>query len=128
MKTIRKIEAALPTVPVRKKVAAYARISEEKGRTLHSLAAQVSFYSNLIQSKAEWEYAGVYADSGVSGTTDSRSEFRRMLDDCEAGKIDIILANIKTRYLIQSYLWVQSSKSLVTRGFGDFSISGHRAS
>lgn len=41
---------------------------------------------------------------------------------------DTLVVNIKTRYLIQSYLWVQSSKSLVTRGFGDFSISGHRAS
>ena len=82
-------------------MAAYARISEEKGRTLHSLAAQVSYYSELIQSRREWEYAGVYADGGISGTTDSRAEFQRMLVDCETGKIDIILTNIKIPYLIQ---------------------------
>lgn len=98
MKLIRKIEAALPTAPVRKKVAAYARISEEKGRTLHSLAAQVSYYSELIQSRGEWEYAGVYADGGISGTTDSRAEFQRMLADCETGKIDIILTKSISRF------------------------------
>ena len=40
----------------------------------------------------------------------------------------VLLMNIKTWYLIQSYLWVQSSKSLATRGFGDFAFSWHRAS
>jgi len=98
MKMIQKIEASLPSAPVRKKVAAYARISEEKGRTLHSLAAQVSYYSELIQSRREWEYAGVYADGGISGTTDSRAEFQRMLADCEAGKIDIIMTKSISRF------------------------------
>ena len=56
----------------------------------HSLSAQVSYYSSLIQKNPEWEYAGVYADDFVSGTgTAKRDEFKRMLDDCEAGKIGI---------------------------------------
>ena len=46
MKKISKIEPKIPIMPTRKKVAAYARISEEKGRTLHSLSAQVSHYSS----------------------------------------------------------------------------------
>ena len=98
MKSIQKIEASLPAMPARKKVAAYARISEETGRTLHSLAAQVSYYSELIQSRGEWEYAGVYADGGISGTTSSRAEFQRMLADCDAGKIDIILTKSISRF------------------------------
>lgn len=99
MKMIRKIETSPPAAaPVRKRVAAYARISEEKGRTLHSLAAQVSYYSELIQSRGEWEYVGVYADGGISGTTDNRAEFRRMLVDCEKRKIDIILTKSISRF------------------------------
>lgn len=98
MKMIRKIEASLPAAPSRKKVAAYARISEEKGRTMHSLAAQVSYYSNLIQSRGDWEYAEVYADGGISGTTDNRAEFRRLIADCDAGKIDIILTKSISRF------------------------------
>ena len=106
MKRIRKIEATLPTTPRRKRVAAYARISEEKGRTMHSLAAQVSYYSELIQSRSEWEYAGVYADSGISGTTDTRKEFQRLLADCDDGKIDIILT--KSTVDLHAILWICS--------------------
>ena len=98
MRKISKLEVKLPQLPERKKVAAYARISEEKGRTLHSLSAQVSFYSSFIQNHREWQYAGVYADEGISGTTDDRAEFRRMLEDCEKGKIDIILTKSISRF------------------------------
>ena len=41
---------------------------------------------------------------------------------------DTLVVNIKTRYLIQSHLWVQSSKSLVIRGFGDFAFWECKAS
>lgn len=98
MRKVSKLEAKLPQLPERKKVAAYARVSEEKGRTLHSLSAQISFYSSYIQKHREWQYAGVYADGGISGTTDNRAEFRRMLDDCEQGKIDIILTKSISRF------------------------------
>ena len=98
MRTVRKIEVTAPIAPTRKKVAAYARVSEEKGRTMHSLAAQISFYSDFIQKHGEWEYVGVYADGGISGTTDNRDEFKRLLADCDAGKIDIILTKSVSRF------------------------------
>ena len=63
MRKITKIEKSVPTLPTRKRVAAYARISEEKGRTLNSLSAQVSYYSAYIQKRPEWEYVGVYAEA-----------------------------------------------------------------
>jgi site-specific DNA recombinase len=99
MRKISKIEHAIPTVPKRKKVAAYTRVSEEKGRTLHSLSAQVSFYNNLIQKNPDWEYVGVYTDGGITGTsTESRAEFQRMLADCDAGKIDVVLTKSISRF------------------------------
>ena len=52
----------VPEIPKKKNVAAYCRVSSGKDAMLHSLAAQVSYYSELIQSHGEWEYAGVYAD------------------------------------------------------------------
>ena len=92
MPNLRKIEAAVPAIREKKKVAAYARVSMQSERMLHSLSAQVSYYSGLIQKNPDWEYAGVYADDFISGTnTVKRDEFKRMLADCEAGKIDIIL-------------------------------------
>ena len=92
MKTVEKIERKLPVLKTRKRVAAYARVSMESERMQHSLSAQVSYYSALIQKNPEWEYAGVFADYGISGTgTKKREEFNRMLAECEAGNIDIIL-------------------------------------
>ena len=99
MRKINKIEPTLPVLPTRKKVAAYARVSVETERLHHSLSAQVSYYSELIQANPEWEYVGVYADDGITGTKASkREEFQRMLDDCEAGKIDIILTKSISRF------------------------------
>lgn len=99
MRTIRKIEQSIPNLRQRKKVAAYARVSVESERMHHSLSAQVSYYSSLIQKNPEWEYAGVYADYGISGTgIKKRQEFQRMLEDAENGKIDLILTKSIQRF------------------------------
>ena len=99
MRIINKIEPKVPQMPARKKVAAYARVSMESERLQHSLSAQVSYYSSLIQKNPSWEYAGVYADDAVTGTkAEAREEFNRMLADCESGKIDIILTKSISRF------------------------------
>ncbi len=99
MRKISKIEPKLPVIQARKKVAAYARVSRDTERLMHSVSAQVSYYSALIQKNPEWEYAGVYADMGISGMdTSKRGEFLRMLADCEEGKIDIILTKSISRF------------------------------
>lgn len=99
MRTIRKITAPVQALPSRKRVAAYARVSMETERLHHSLSAQISYYSKLIQSRPDWIYAGVYADEGISGTkTNTRPELQRLLADCEAKKIDIILVKSISRF------------------------------
>lgn len=99
MAKISRIEPKMPKVRRRKKVAAYARVSRDTERLMHSVSAQVSYYSDLIQKNPEWEYAGVFADYGISGTgTAKRSEFLRMLEECEAGRIDIILTKSISRF------------------------------
>lgn len=71
----------------------------ESERLQHSLSAQISYYSELIQKNPAWEYVGVYADDGVTGTkAEAREEFNRMLVDCKAGKIDIILTKSISRF------------------------------
>lgn len=99
MAKITKVEQRIKTPARRKKVCAYARVSMDSERMKHSLSAQVSYYSKLIQSNPEWEYAGVFADYGISGTgIDKRREFNRMLEECEAGHIDIILTKSIQRF------------------------------
>ena len=99
MKKIERIEPTIPQIKRKKKVAAYARVSMETDRLNHSLSAQVSYYSQLIQKNPEWEYAGVYADSFISGTsTKNRTEFQRLIADCEAGKVNLILTKSISRF------------------------------
>lgn len=99
MPKIQRIEATKPLLPERKKVAAYARVSVDTKQLMHSLSAQISYYSDLIQRTPEWEYAGVYADAGITGTDAKvRPKFQQMIADCEAGKIDIILTKSISRF------------------------------
>ena len=62
LRKVTKIEQKVTQMPARKKVAAYARVSMETDRLLHSLSAQISYYSDLIQKHNDWQYVGVYAD------------------------------------------------------------------
>lgn len=99
MKKISKIEPKIPIQPKRKRVAAYVRVSRSTDRLLHSAAAQISYYNDLIQNNPEWIFAGVYADTGISGlSTADRNEFARLLADCDSDKIDIILCKSISRF------------------------------
>ena len=83
----------------RLKVAAYARVSMLTDNLQHSLANQVSYYTKLINSRADWKFAGVYADAGISGTRmTKRKEFQRLIADCEKGLIDMVLVKSISRF------------------------------
>lgn len=99
MKKVTKIEPSLPTVQRKKRVAAYVRVSKEVDRLKHSLSSQISYYNDMIQRNPEWEFVRVYADEFISGTgTAKRTEFQRMISDCESGNIDIILTKSISRF------------------------------
>lgn len=56
-------------------------------------------YANYIKSNEEWEFAGIFADDGISGTnTKKRDEFNRMIDECMAGNIDMIITKSISRF------------------------------
>ena len=80
------------------RVAAYARVSSGKDSMLHSLSAQVSCYSDMIQKHPGWLYCGVYADEALTGTKEARESFQRLLTDCRAGKIDLVITKSISRF------------------------------
>ena len=117
MRKITKLERRTTALPTRKKVAAYARVSKDTKRLMHSVSEQISYYSSLIQKNPEWDYAGVYADCGITGTlTDSRAEFKRMISDCEDGKIDIILTKSISRFARNTVDLLEKVRHLKTIG------------
>lgn len=97
MKIVTEIGAIAPIKKL-KKVCAYARVSKDKDAMLQSLSSQVSHYNKLISSNPEWQFAGVYADEGISGTKEDRPEFVRMIEDAKAGKIDMIITKSISRF------------------------------
>ena len=69
---VERVESHIPAQPKALRVCAYARVSTGKDAMLHSLSAQVSYYSNMIQSHSGWLYCGVYSDEAVTGTKRER--------------------------------------------------------
>lgn len=95
---VRKLDTKLPVQPKILNVAAYGRVSSGKDAMLHSLAAQVSYYSEVIRNRPDWNYCGVYADEALTGTKEDRENFQQLLADCRAGKIDMIITKSISRF------------------------------
>lgn len=98
------------------RVAAYARVSSGKEAMLHSLSAQVSYYSDLIQKHPGWQYCGVYADEALTGTKDTRENFQRLLNDCRAGKIDLIITKSISRFARNTVTLLETVRELKLLG------------
>lgn len=83
----------------RRRVAAYARVSTDMEEQTSSYEAQIDYYTAHIASRPEWEFAGMYSDEGISGTsTKNRIGFQRMIADAMAGTIDLILTKSVSRF------------------------------
>lgn len=81
------------------RVCAYCRVSSKSEEQLTSYETQVAVYTERISSEPEWEFAGIYADRGVSATQMAqRKEFLRMLSDCEKGLIDCVICKSLSRF------------------------------
>lgn len=119
-KTIRKLQHPAALQPKRKRVAAYARVSSGKDAMLRSLSAQVSYYSELIQSREDWEFAGIYADEALTGTKDTRPEFQRLLTDCRAGLIDMVVTKSISRFARNVLTLLQTTRELKALGVDVF--------
>ena len=103
-------------MPLLTRVAGYARVSCGKDEMLHSLAAQVSYYRDFIQQNPEWVYAGVYADEALTGTKDSRPEFQRLLTDCRAGRIDVVITKSISRFARNTVTLLETVRELKALG------------
>ena len=106
----------LPTMPQPKRVAAYARVSSGKDAMLHSLSAQVEYYSTYIRHHPGWEYVGVYADEAKTGTKDSRENFQRMLADCRKGRIDHVITKSVSRFARNTVTLLETVRELKNMG------------
>ena len=81
------------------KVAAYCRVSTDMADQLHSLSAQIKYFTEYISNHEDYELIEFFYDEGITGTsTKKRDGFNRMIADCEEGKIDLILTKEVSRF------------------------------
>ena len=81
------------------RVAAYCRVSTDSEEQINSYKNQLAYYTEKINEKVEWKFAGVYADEGITGTSmKHREDFKRMLRACREGRIDLILCKSVSRF------------------------------
>ena len=99
------------------KVAAYARVSTEQDEQQSSYETQVDYYTRYIRSNPDWEFAGIYADEGITGTNTKRREgFNRMVSDAKAGKINLILTKSISRFARNTVDTLQTVRELKALG------------
>lgn len=81
------------------RVAAYCRVSTDSDEQATSYEVQIEHYTDFIKKNPEWAFAGIFADDGISGTnTKKREEFNRMIDECMAGNIDMVITKSISRF------------------------------
>lgn len=97
--TINRETAAPIGSPVKRKVAAYARVSTDHEEQQSSYEAQCDYYTKLIRSRDDWEFAGIFSDEGVTGTCMAKRDgFNAMVAAALAGDIDLILTKSVSRF------------------------------
>lgn len=109
-----------PILKKRKRVAAYARVSSGKDAMLHSLSAQISYYSAMIQKHPGWEFAGVFADEAKTGTRDGRENFQKLLQACREKQVDMVITKSISRFARNTVTLLATVRELKALGVDVF--------
>ena len=105
----------------RLRVAPYCRVSTDKEEQLTSYEAQIEYYTAKIAENPDWTMVRLYADEGISGTSmKKRKEFLKLVDDCEKGKIDLVITKSTTRFARNTLEGIQIVRKLKRLGVGVF--------
>ncbi|MHB1151380.1 MAG: recombinase family protein [Eubacteriales bacterium] len=106
-----------PSSIFKKRVCAYCRVSTLNDEQFGSFELQCSYYTEYINNNPEWQLVEIYADHGISGTTTAnRNNFKKMIQDCKDGKIDLIITKSISRFArntLDCLNYVRDLKSLI---------------
>ena len=117
MAQVQIIQPYQPQSDALEKVAAYCRMSTDSKDQLNSYHTQIGYYTNFIAQHPGWELVDIYADEGITGTSlEKRDEFKRMLQDCRAGKISRILVKSVSRFARNTLELIETTRELKDLG------------
>lgn len=109
---------AKKTMPGSIRVAAYARVSTDADEQENLLENQIEYFQKLISENPEYELVDVYHDFAMSGYKETRPGFQRMLADCRAGKVDMIITKSVTRFARNTATFLKATRELRDLGIG----------
>ena len=102
-------------------VGAYCRVSTDTEEQQGSYNSQVNHYTEKIKSTPGWRFVKVYGDEGISGTNaDNRPGFQEMMQDCENGKLDLIITKSISRFSRNVTVTLEVARKLRDKGIGIF--------
>lgn len=101
---------------MKKRVAAYCRVSTKKEIQLYSLEAQKQYYKNLIESNEDFIFVGIYADTASGLKKKDRVQFGKLLKDCKKKKIDIIYTKSISRFARNTLDFLEDIRKLKKMG------------
>jgi DNA invertase Pin-like site-specific DNA recombinase len=124
---VKEIKATKPSRSVkgtnveRQRVAAYCRVSTDDEEQLNSYLSQKKYYTDLIQKKKEWQFAGIYADAAITGTqVTKRADFLRLINDCLNNEIDMVITKSISRFARNTYDTLKYVRMLKEKGVSIF--------
>ena len=106
-------------VDVRKRVAAYCRVSTDHEDQANSFESQQRYFRQYIERNPDWELYEIFADEGISGTnTKKRSEFKRMIACAKEGDFDLIITKEISRFARNTLDSIYYTRDLKKHGVG----------
>ncbi len=106
-------------VDMKKRVAAYCRVSTENEDQANSFESQQRYFRQYIERNPDWELYEIFADEGISGTnTKKRKEFNRMIARAKNGDFDLIITKEISRFARNTLDSIYYTRDLKKHGVG----------
>ena len=123
MEDIRIVKKMLPGIPPtlvasKLKVCAYVRVSTGHSEQLNSLQNQTAYYEQKLRTNPEYEFCGVFSDSGISGVKENRPGFMSMIGKAKSREIDLIFTKSISRFARNTVLLLRYVRELKDIGVG----------
>ena len=106
-------------IDVKKRVAAYCRVSTDNEDQANSFESQQRYFRQYIERNPDWELYEIFADEGISGTnTKKRKEFNQMIACAKSGEFDLIITKEISRFARNTLDSIYYTRELKKHGVG----------
>lgn len=102
--------------PIR--VCAYIRVSTGHEGQQDSLRNQAEYYEQRLSTNPQYQFVGIFSDSGISGSKENRPSFQKMIEKAKAGKIDLIFTKSISRFARNTLTLLKTVRELKSIGVG----------